>query len=211
MAHPAAPLLPEPLVVRGHLVTFDNGTVIEDGALYIDVNGVIQGVAPRASAPPAGFDKAAEVDTGGLVLPGADRPAQPHGLQLPVAVGAARPRHAVDQPRPVAAGPQLQAGHQPARQCPVPRRRQGRAQVRRDEGRDRRSDRDPGLGEAEPPVRGLHGPQRRVRDVPDRQEDASTSRCGRSPRPTSSAPRRRTSPRATRSSTTCARAPIRSC
>ena len=54
MAHPAAPLLPEPLVVRGHLVTFDNGTVIEDGALYIDVNGVIQGVAPRASAPPAG-------------------------------------------------------------------------------------------------------------------------------------------------------------
>jgi hypothetical protein len=70
MAHPAAPLLPEPLVVRGHLVTFDSGTVIEDGALYIDVNGVIQGVAPRASAPPAGFDKAAEVDTGGLVFPG---------------------------------------------------------------------------------------------------------------------------------------------
>src|SRR5689334_11641078 len=70
MAHPAAPLLPEPLVVRGHLVTFDNGTVIEDGALYIDVNGVIRGVAPRASAPPAGFDKAAEVDSGGLVFPG---------------------------------------------------------------------------------------------------------------------------------------------
>src|SRR6201996_2086955 len=70
MAHPAAPLLPEPLVVRGHLVTFDNGAVIEDGALYIDVNGVIQGVAPRASAPPAGFDKAAEVDTGGLLFPG---------------------------------------------------------------------------------------------------------------------------------------------
>src|ERR1700748_3787383 len=70
MAPPAAPLLPAPLVVRGHLVTFDNSTVIEDGALYIDVNGVIQGVAPRASAPPAGFDKAAEVDTGGLVFPG---------------------------------------------------------------------------------------------------------------------------------------------
>jgi 5-methylthioadenosine/S-adenosylhomocysteine deaminase len=70
MAHPAAPLLTEPLVVRGHLVTFDNGTVIEDGALYIDVNGVIQGVAPRTAAAPAGFDKAAEVDTGGLVFPG---------------------------------------------------------------------------------------------------------------------------------------------
>ena len=70
MAHPAAPLLPEPLVVRGHLITFDNGNVIEDGALYIDVNGVIQGVAPRTAAPPAGFDNAADVDTGGLVYPG---------------------------------------------------------------------------------------------------------------------------------------------
>src|SRR5689334_19948885 len=70
MAHPAAPLLPEPLVVRGHLVTFDNGAVIEDGALYIDVNGVIQGASPRASAAPAGFDNATEVDTGGLVFPG---------------------------------------------------------------------------------------------------------------------------------------------
>lgn len=45
MAHTAAPLLPQPLIVRGHLVTIDNGTVIEDGALYIDANGVIQGVA----------------------------------------------------------------------------------------------------------------------------------------------------------------------
>ena len=50
MAHPAAPLLLESLVVRGHLVTFDNGNVIEDGALYIDVNGVIQGVV-RALPP----------------------------------------------------------------------------------------------------------------------------------------------------------------
>jgi 5-methylthioadenosine/S-adenosylhomocysteine deaminase len=64
------PLLPKPLIVRGHLITFDGGRVIDDGALYIDVNGIIRGVASRTSAPPAGFDQATEVDTGGLVFPG---------------------------------------------------------------------------------------------------------------------------------------------
>jgi cytosine/adenosine deaminase-related metal-dependent hydrolase len=67
---PPPPLLPSPLIVRGHLITFDGGKEIEDGALYIDVHGVIQAAAPRAVAPPAGFDKATEVDTGGLVFPG---------------------------------------------------------------------------------------------------------------------------------------------
>jgi 5-methylthioadenosine/S-adenosylhomocysteine deaminase len=67
---PSPPLLPSPLIVRGHLVTFDGGNVIEDGALYIDVHGVLQGVAARSAAPPAGFDHATEVDTGGLVYPG---------------------------------------------------------------------------------------------------------------------------------------------
>src|SRR5947199_860179 len=70
MAHPAAALLPHPLIVRGHLVTFDNGKVIEDGALYVDVNGVIAAVASHDAAAPAGFDQATEVDTGGLVFPG---------------------------------------------------------------------------------------------------------------------------------------------
>jgi cytosine/adenosine deaminase-related metal-dependent hydrolase len=69
---PAAPgpLLPHPLIVRGHLVTFDDDKVIENGALYIDTGGVIRAVAPATAAPPDGFAQATEVDTGGLVFPG---------------------------------------------------------------------------------------------------------------------------------------------
>jgi cytosine/adenosine deaminase-related metal-dependent hydrolase len=67
---PPPPLLPHPLVVRGHLITFDDGGPIQDGALYIDVHGIIQGVERRTAPPPAGFEAATEVDTGGLVFPG---------------------------------------------------------------------------------------------------------------------------------------------
>ena len=68
---PAAPLLDKPLVVTGHLVTFDPpGTEIADGALYIDRDGIIQAVQRRTDPAPAGFDAADRVDTNGLVYPG---------------------------------------------------------------------------------------------------------------------------------------------
>jgi hypothetical protein len=51
---PAAPLLDKPLVVTGHLVTFDPpGAEIPDGALYIDRDGIIQAVQRRADPPPS--------------------------------------------------------------------------------------------------------------------------------------------------------------
>lgn len=65
------PLLPKPLVVTGHLVTFDpDQPEIEDGALYIDADGTIQGVAQRSAPAPAGFADANRVETTGLVYPG---------------------------------------------------------------------------------------------------------------------------------------------
>ena len=68
---PKDPLLPQPLIVTGHLVTFDPpGTEIADGALYIDNGGIIKAVQRRADPPPPGFAGAAQVDTGGLVYPG---------------------------------------------------------------------------------------------------------------------------------------------
>ena len=66
-----APLLPMPLVVTGHMVTFDPpGAEIADGALYIDRDGIIQAVQQRTDPAPAGFDQAAKVETNGLVYPG---------------------------------------------------------------------------------------------------------------------------------------------
>jgi cytosine/adenosine deaminase-related metal-dependent hydrolase len=65
------PLLPKPLLVTGHLVTLDPAQPeLPDGALYIDRDGVIQAVQPRAAAPPPGFADVNRVDTGGLVYPG---------------------------------------------------------------------------------------------------------------------------------------------
>src|SRR5215831_15475133 len=66
-----APLLDKPLVVTGHLVTFDPpGTEIADGALYIDRDGIIQAVQQRTDPTPSGFDGAAAVETNGFVYPG---------------------------------------------------------------------------------------------------------------------------------------------
>ena len=68
---PPAPLLGQPLVVTGHIVTFDPpGAEIADGALYIDRDGIIQAVQPRTDTPPSGFAGAARAETGGLVYPG---------------------------------------------------------------------------------------------------------------------------------------------
>src|SRR5215470_7723854 len=66
-----APLRDEPLVVTGHLVTFDPpGTEITDGVLYIDRNGIIQAVQQRSDSAPSGFEGAARAETNGLVYPG---------------------------------------------------------------------------------------------------------------------------------------------
>jgi cytosine/adenosine deaminase-related metal-dependent hydrolase len=66
-----APLLPNPLIVLGHLVTFDPpGSEIPDGALYITRDGIIQAVQSRTDAAPGGFEQASRVETGGLVYPG---------------------------------------------------------------------------------------------------------------------------------------------
>jgi len=68
---PPDPLLPRPLVVTGHLVTFDDAQPeIADGALYIDRNGSIAAVQRRTDPAPSGFDGATTVDTGGVVYPG---------------------------------------------------------------------------------------------------------------------------------------------
>jgi 5-methylthioadenosine/S-adenosylhomocysteine deaminase len=71
VAHQAPPLLPGPLVVTGHLVTFDDDRPdIPQGSLYIDDTGLLQGVAARGEPAPAGFTNATTVDTGGLIYPG---------------------------------------------------------------------------------------------------------------------------------------------
>ena len=65
------PLLPAPLVVRGHLVTFDDARPqVPDGALYVDRDGLIVAVASARDAPPSGFEDANVVETGGVVYPG---------------------------------------------------------------------------------------------------------------------------------------------
>lgn len=65
------PLLPAPLVVRGHLVTFDDARPqVPDGALYVDRDGLIVAVAAASDAPPAGFERANVVQTGAAVYPG---------------------------------------------------------------------------------------------------------------------------------------------
>lgn len=71
---PNEPLLPKPLIVTGHLVTFDDAPgaqpEIPDGALYIDRDGVIQAVQRRSDAAPPGFEGATRVDTEAVVYPG---------------------------------------------------------------------------------------------------------------------------------------------
>jgi cytosine/adenosine deaminase-related metal-dependent hydrolase len=65
------PLLPAPLVVRGHLVTFDDARPeIPDGALYVDRDGLIVAALGAGDPVPPGFDAAGAnvVDTGGAVV-----------------------------------------------------------------------------------------------------------------------------------------------
>ena len=69
----SGPLLPAPLVVAGHLVTFDDARPeIPRGALYIDRDGVIVAVLDAGDPPPPGFEGANHVDGGAdaVVYPG---------------------------------------------------------------------------------------------------------------------------------------------
>jgi cytosine/adenosine deaminase-related metal-dependent hydrolase len=66
------PLLPAPLVVTGHLVTFDEARPeIPDGALYVDADGLIVAVSDAADPPPPGFSgRVNRVQTEAVVYPG---------------------------------------------------------------------------------------------------------------------------------------------
>jgi 5-methylthioadenosine/S-adenosylhomocysteine deaminase len=66
------PLLPAPLVVTGHMVTFDPARPqIPDGALYVDADGLIVAVLDASEPPPPGFDGPVNrVETGAVVYPG---------------------------------------------------------------------------------------------------------------------------------------------
>lgn len=66
------PLLPAPLVVRGHLVTFDaQRPEVPDGALYVDRDGLIVAVSAASDPAPSGFSGANVVDAGdALIYPG---------------------------------------------------------------------------------------------------------------------------------------------
>ncbi|HEY2638214.1 MAG TPA: hypothetical protein VGI54_12530, partial [Solirubrobacteraceae bacterium] len=59
------------LVVTGRIVTFDDDRpVLEDGAVFVGDDGLIQAVQEGAEAAPAGFDQAPRVEAGGVVYPG---------------------------------------------------------------------------------------------------------------------------------------------
>lgn len=65
------PLLPKPLVVRGHLVTLDESQPeLDKGAIYVDRDGIIQAVQESRKKAPAGFEDVNTVETDGLVFPG---------------------------------------------------------------------------------------------------------------------------------------------
>lgn len=61
----------EPIVLQGRIVTFDPAQpIIENGSLYIGADQKIAAVQPASAAPPAGFDGARTVATGGAIYPG---------------------------------------------------------------------------------------------------------------------------------------------
>lgn len=60
----------DPLILCGRLVTFDDGKVIDEGALYIGADEKIAAVQDAEAAPPPGFQQARKVKTGGAIYPG---------------------------------------------------------------------------------------------------------------------------------------------
>ncbi len=66
-----------PVVLKGKVVTFDENArpQIDDGAVYIrpndpDNRGTIEAVQEASADPPAGYDQAPVVQTGGVIYPG---------------------------------------------------------------------------------------------------------------------------------------------
>ena len=59
----------EPIVFLGRLVTFDDGKVIDDGALYVGADEKIAAVQKASDPAPEGFDGARRVRTGGAIYP----------------------------------------------------------------------------------------------------------------------------------------------
>ena len=67
----SAAMTVEPLVLTGTVVTYDDEQpVVRDGAVYVGADGTIDAVQPRRRRPPAGFERARRVATGGVVTPG---------------------------------------------------------------------------------------------------------------------------------------------
>jgi len=60
----------EPIVFLGRLVTFDDGKVIDGGALYVGADETIAAVQKASDPAPEGFDGARRVRTGGAIYPG---------------------------------------------------------------------------------------------------------------------------------------------
>jgi cytosine/adenosine deaminase-related metal-dependent hydrolase len=62
---------PDPLVLYGRLVTLDeDNPLIEDGALYVGADQRIHAAQQRTGPPPAGFEQARRIQTGGSIYPG---------------------------------------------------------------------------------------------------------------------------------------------
>jgi 5-methylthioadenosine/S-adenosylhomocysteine deaminase len=61
---------PTPLVLFGRVVTFDDGKVIVDGAVYIGADEHFSAVQARADPPPDGFEEAPRIETRGAIYPG---------------------------------------------------------------------------------------------------------------------------------------------
>jgi 5-methylthioadenosine/S-adenosylhomocysteine deaminase len=47
-----------------------NGTVVKDGAVYVNDSGRIESVQEASASPPAGFAQARRITTGGVIYPG---------------------------------------------------------------------------------------------------------------------------------------------
>jgi 5-methylthioadenosine/S-adenosylhomocysteine deaminase len=59
------------LVATGRMVTFDaERPVLDDGAVYVGDDGLIEAVQEQAAGPPTGFEQAPRVESGGVVYPG---------------------------------------------------------------------------------------------------------------------------------------------
>lgn len=58
------------LAIAGTVITFNpERPIVEDGAVYVD-DGLIADVRQRAEDPPAGFEDARRISTGGVIYPG---------------------------------------------------------------------------------------------------------------------------------------------